>query len=376
MENKQDIAKEFNLQGEVIDVFKCGNGRINKTFKIETLDNDSKIHEYILQRINTKLFTDPDSLMNNIELVTEFVKKRTKETGSKMSVLSIVKTYDGKNYFKNYDGNCYRIYDYIKNSRSIDSCADNPELFYECGKIFGEFQNMLRDFDAKQLVEVIPNFHNTRKRYDDFTKAISSCVNLDRLEKAKDTISAYIYFAEEHKLPYDLCDQLEKGVLPLRVTHNDTKLNNVAFSKNSNTALAVLDLDTVMPGAVCYDFGDAIRFGCNTEDEESTDFEAIDFNKELFTQYVKGYLSATHDFLTEAEILSLPKGALTMTFECGMRFLTDYLNNDVYFGAKYEDNNLNRAINQLTYLNKLIQNERAMYGIIQEELTNIAELKK
>ena len=376
MENKLDIAKEFNLSGDVIDVFPCGNGRINKTFKIETIDANDKKHEYILQKINTNLFKDPDSLMRNIELVTEFVKKSALENGSAMDVLNIIKTYDGKNYFKDYYGNAYRVYDYIKNSRSIDSCADNPSLFCECGKIFGEFQNMLRNFDATQLTETIPNFHNTHKRFVAFVDAVNSCKDKDRLEKAQDAIYGYYSLAKKYNLANEICDQLKNGVLPLRVTHNDTKLNNVAFDKNSNRALAVLDLDTVMPGAVCYDFGDAIRFGCNTEDEESTDFEAIGFNEELFREYVKGYLSTAHEFLTEAEVASLPKGALTMTFECGMRFLTDYLEDDVYFGSKYEDNNLNRAINQLTYLNKLIEKESAMYNIIHEELAQINEYNK
>ena len=372
-DNKINLANSFNIIGQVISIEPCGNGRINKTFKIETIDNNNNKHEYILQRINTNLFTNPKLLMNNIELVTDFVKECATKDGSDMDVLNIVKTNNGENYLEDTAGNAYRVYDYIKNSKSVDSCADNPALFCECGRIFGEFQNMLRDFDASLLTETIPDFHNTQKRYNTFIEAIKNCKNIERFYKAKETIKTYMQLAEKHHLPTIITSKLRNGTLPLRVTHNDTKLNNVAFDRNSNRALAVLDLDTVMPGAVCYDFGDAIRFGCNTEDEESTDFDNIQFNENLFREYTKGYLSSAYNFLTDEEIESLHKGAMVMTFECGMRFLTDYLQDDVYFGAKYEDNNLNRAKNQVTYLQRLIEKEPTMLDIIHSELNDILE---
>ena len=403
-----EVANQFNLMGKVVSITACGSGRINKTFKVVTFDGP-KEYNYILQRINTALFTEPDKLMNNIALVTDFAQKYIDQQESKdralkkffsvtrpimsatsqyvymptdpeelsftwlmkkmmeepMEVLKIIKTKKGSNFY-NGKIDAYRIYEFVPNSITYDSCVGHPELFEDCGRIFGEFQSLLRDFDASQLYETLPNFHNTKIRYQKFLNAISMA-DQKRYRDAKETIKNFAFFGVNCNLNNVLVDQLENGDIPLRVTHNDTKLNNVAFSKQTGKAIAVLDLDTVMPGAVCYDFGDAIRFGCNTEEEESTNFKAIDFNKELFKSYVKGYLSKASGFLTEKEVDSLVDGAMVMTYEVGLRFLTDFLENDVYFGSKYYSNNLNRAKNQLALLTKMAENEKWMRNVVKAE---------
>lgn len=359
-----DVLKNFKIDGEVFSIVPCGSGRMNKTFKV-LVNGESGTSEYILQRINTDTFTNPERLMRNIELVTNFAK--THSTDNSVKVLNIVKTNNNKNFYKN-SGGAFRVYDFVPNSVTYNSCIENPSLFYESGKIFGAFQSLLRDFDASQLIETIPNFHNTKLRYEALQKAIEGA-SPERLRDAKEVIEFYKSFGETsgRNLNNLIVDQVENGLLPVRVTHNDTKLNNVAFDVSSNKAVAVLDLDTVMPGPVCYDFGDAIRFGCNSHDEESTDFKNIKFNCDLFKTYTQGYISQAHTFLTKPEVDSLVDGALVMTYEVGLRFLTDFLNNDTYFGANYYDNNLNRSINQLALLTDMCKHEQEMHEIVDDE---------
>lgn len=357
MENLKEILQDFNIEGKVLKIAPCGNGRINRTFKVTT-QTINGIREYIFQRINTNLFTNPTELMENIENVTSHISNKSPNS----QVLNIIPTKNGS-LFLEENGECFRVYDYIPNSISIDNPQEYPIAFYECGKIFGEFQTQLSDFNATTLHETLPNFHNTVQRYNKFLTAFKE----DKFNRAKNCqkqIDFCITMAEKYNLANVIINQLENGSLPLRVTHNDTKLNNVAFDINSQKALAVLDLDTVMPGALCYDFGDAIRFGCNTENEESTDYSKIKFNSELFKLYTQGYLEIAKDFITENELNSLVDGCLVMTYEVGMRFLTDYLEGDPYFGAKYEENNLNRAKNQFTHLYNMITQKNEMQKII------------
>ena len=360
-----EILNKFKLNGKIVKIEPCGNGRINKTFKVTThnVNNDTD-YKYILQRINTDLFTKPKELMKNIENVTSFIEKN-KSKSSKMQVIKIIKNNNGANYIETPDG-CFRVYEYIENSVSHDSCIGNPRLFEDCGRIFGEFQSILDKFDASNLYETIPNFHNTKLRYETFLKAIASA-DAKRLKDAKTYIVELRHYGETLGLASKIVDKLENHTLPLRVTHNDTKLNNVAFDRNTDEAIAVLDLDTIMPGAICYDYGDALRSGCNTENEESIDFKNINFNKELFESFTSGYLKSASNFLTKEEVDSLIDGAMVITFELSLRFLTDFLQNDIYFGAKQYDSNLNRAINQLSLLNKMKENEDYMKNFVSSE---------
>ena len=359
-----NIFKNFNVSGNVTDISPCGSGRVNKTFKVCVLDKEHK-SEYILQRINTKAFLNPEGLMKNIELVTDFAKSNSSDETVK--VLNIIKTKQGKNFMSNREG-AFRVYDFVPNSITYDSCSGNPNLFFECGKIFGSFQNMLRDFDSSQLVETIPNFHNTLKRYEALQEAIRQAP-ADRLKDAQPIIRFFQHFGSQdgRNLNNVILNRVESGELPLRVTHNDTKINNVAFDKTTGKALAVLDLDTVMPGPVCYDFGDAIRFGCNSHNEESTDFANIRFNFDLFKEFTTGYMQEASKFLTRPEVDSLVDGAFVMTYELGIRFLTDFLNEDKYFGANYYDNNLYRAINQLSLLTDMCKYEQEMHEVVESQ---------
>ena len=363
MENLISVAKEFNIEGKVLSAAKCGNGRINRTFKITTQTINGP-REYILQVINTDLFTEPEKLMANISGVTNHIKNKSKNK----QVLNIVKTKNGEPFISK-DGLCFRVYDYIPGSISIENPKENPTAFYECGKIFADFQTDLSDFDANKLHETIPDFHNTQKRFEKFVKTVNEN-KFDRVKNAIPEIEFCVNMTSLYNLNDIILKQIEAKTLPLRVTHNDTKLNNVAFNKDGK-ALAVLDLDTVMPGALCYDFGDAIRFGCNSENEESTDFDKITFDKHLFSLYTKGYLEKAKDFITERELASLVDGCLVMTYEVGMRFLTDYLEGDVYFGSNYPENNLNRARNQFTHLKKIKNTSNEMNQIVYTTMQNL-----
>ncbi len=369
MENLKDILNQFKIEGKVVKVAPCGNGRINRTLKVTTNTINGK-KEYILQRINTNLFSDPNSLMQNIDLVTKHIRT----VAPQEQTLNIIETTLGNLYLSS-NGECFRVYDYIPHSISIDNPQEYPSAFYECGKIFGKFQKELSTFDAKKLTETLPNFHNTFDRYNKFINAVKED-KFNRVKNCINEIDFCITMAEKQKLATTILDRINNGTLPLRVTHNDTKLNNVAFNEYTNKALAVLDLDTVMPGALCYDFGDAIRFGCNTESEESTDFDKIKFNADLFRLYTQGYLEVAKDFITETELESLVDGCLVMTYEVGMRFLTDYLEGDTYFGAKYEDNNLNRAKNQFTHLQNMLYNKNLMQEIVFNTINNCLEQEK
>ena len=292
-------AENFSLEGEVTDIRPYGEGHINLTLLVTTTEK-----RYIMQKMNTRVFPDPDNLMRNICRVTEHLKKRGVET------LDVIPTKDGKAFLKGEE--CYRVYAFIENTVTYQQVTDK-RVFFNSGKAFGEFQNYLAEFDASLLTETIPHFHDTPKRFRDFLAALES----DKCGRAKEC-KREIDFLLSHKDTYaNVTEGLADGSLPLRVTHNDTKLNNILMDEKTNEARAVIDLDTIMPGSMLYDFGDSIRFGASTAAEDEKE-------KELF-----------------------PYGAYLMTVECGMRFLTDYLSGDTYFAIKYPEHNLVRCRTQL-----------------------------
>ena len=327
------IYSEYDLSGEIQNAIPFGNGRINTTYKLVMSTGTS----YILQMINNYVFKDIDGLMNNIEQVSEHIYKKT----NGLKTLKIIKTKNNKNYIK-HDENFYRIYENInskdnkKNNKKI-----NLKIIEQAGIGFGEFQNFLSDFDALKLVETIPNFHNTKLRLADFIVAYKNCKNQERKSNSQ---ILYNLILNRKNLASENLDKLKKGILLKRVTHNDPKLDNVVFDDDGNY-LAVIDLDTVMPGLVSDDFGDAVRFCCNDASEDETDFSKVLFNKSNFDAFCRGFLSVTKNSLTKNEIDSLATGCLQMTYELAIRFLTDYLNGDVYFkvSKKNSDENLTRA---------------------------------
>ncbi len=338
------IMGNFNTES----ISKYGNGHINDTY-LATSGN------YILQRINTGIFKNPDELMNNIEKVTAFLRDKIKSKGGDpdRETLTIVKTLDGKNYYK--DGNdCYRVYKFVEDSLTIEA-AETPEDMYKTGKGFGKFCADLDDFPAEILSETIVDFHNTPKRLENLKNAIAQN-KAGRAHTVKDEIDFVMQRADFTRIAVDA---IADGSIPLRVTHNDTKINNILFDKDTRDALCVIDLDTVMQGSSLYDFGDALRVGASTAAEDETDLSKVKFDVEMFKAFTKGYLEETAKILTKQEIELLPYAAKLLTFECGMRFLTDYLDGDTYFKIHREHHNLDRARTQfkLVYEMEKIQDE-------------------
>lgn len=336
-----------------------GNGHINDTMLAEPAGGP----KVILQKINTDIFRDPDGLMENIRLVTGWIRGRLGKEGqdAKRRVLKIVPTADGKLYFRCKDGGCYRAYEFIEDGVCLEQ-ADTAEEFRESGFAFGQFQGMLSDFPAEKLVETIPDFHNTRKRFLDFKQAVSE----NRAGRAA-SVAAETEFAFMRESITDVLeDKRKEGLLPLRVTHNDTKLNNVMLDAKTRKALCVLDLDTVMPGFSVNDFGDSIRFGASTAAEDERDISKVSCDLELFRCYLQGFLAGCGNRLTEEEIRLFPMGAKVMTYESGIRFLGDYLNGDTYFKIHCEDHNLVRARTQFKLVADMEKKWDEMARIVEE----------
>lgn len=313
-----------------------GNGHINKTYVTESRPR------LIVQQINTGIFKDPVSMMNNIVSVTEHLGRKLRAEGKDPDryTLTVVPAKDGSMY-KEIDGEFFRAYLFIEDSTCFDMVT--PDTLRLAGNAFGEFGKQLADFPAETLSEVIVNFHNTPSRYDDLLAAIEKDAAGRAAEDEKE-----IEFFKEYAIFYStVTDRLADGRLPLAVTHNDTKINNILFDAADGHPLAVIDLDTVMPGSRLYDFGDALRTGAATAAEDETDLSLVSFDKEKFAAFTEGYLAATGDAITEEEIDLLPESALLLTLECGMRFLTDDLNGDVYFRTHRPRHNLDRARNQI-----------------------------
>lgn len=323
------VVELFQIEGNVCKTEPYGAGHINKTLLVET---DKK--RYILQKMNTKVFPDPVNLMKNICGVTKHLKERGIET------LNVVPLKSGESFLHGED--CYRVYDFIEGTKTYQTASDK-EVFKNSGEAFGEFQNHLASFDASALTETIKRFHDTPKRFADFKDALEA----DVLGRAKEC-KAEIDFILEREHTYGVVtDDLKSGALPLRVTHNDTKLNNVLMDEKTGKARAVIDLDTVMPGSMLFDFGDSIRFGASTAAEDEKDLDKVHFDTELFKTYAEGYCKAVKESITPREAELLPYGAYLMTIECGMRFLADYLAGDTYFATKYDGHNLVRCRTQL-----------------------------
>lgn len=334
---------EFNL-GEVCSVFDVeidiepyGNGHINETYICDHMPR------YILQRINTGVFKNPYEVMENIEAVTVFLKKKIGENGGDVNreTMTVIKTRDGENLYKYDENNYFRMYSFIENSKTYET-VDNPIQMYHAGRAFGHFQMLLDDFPADKLHETIKRFHDTQERVKQLEDAIERNAS-GRL----DTVKQEIDFARRYsKYAAVIFDAINKNEVPLRVTHNDTKLNNVLFDIDTNEGICVIDLDTVMPGSLLYDFGDSLRFGASTGAEDEVDLSKIRFDLERFEQFAKGFLEETGKYMTPKEIELLPISALIMTYECGIRFLADHLNGDTYFKIHRENHNLDRCRTQ------------------------------
>ena len=359
----KQILSNFKYAGEPYSCESFGNGHINSTYKIEC-KSGNKITRYILQKINSNIFSDTDALTENIENVTEFLKEKITKRGGDVlrETLSLVPTVEGKNYYTDENGENWRSYICIEDTVCYDK-IENPKDFYNCGYAFGNFQNLLADFPAEKLHEVILNFHNTPIRYETFKKAVSA----DICGRAK-SVRKEIDFVNAHESDMSLLtDMLKKGEIPLRVTHNDTKLNNCMFDKNTGKTICVIDLDTVMPGLRAYDYGDSIRYGATTGAEDEIDLSKVNFSLELFKSYTEGFIKACGESMSYQEALSLPIGAKIMTLECGMRFLTDYLEGDTYFKTTRENHNLDRCRTQFKLVSDMEKQWDKMNDIVLRE---------
>ena len=357
----EKISSKFKVCGQYLSCEPYGEGHINQTFLLIT-KCEQRNFKYILQRINSNLFTNVEKLMNNIKLVTEFAREKIVERGGNpdRESLTVVDCIDGKPYY--FDGeNYFRVYLFIDDATAYQ-VVEKPEHFYQSAIAFGNFANLLAQFDASKLYEPLPNFHNTVKRFEALEKAIA-----ENKSGRKQEVLPEIEFALARKdLAGKIVSKLESGIIPLKVTHNDTKLNNVLIDNASDKAVAVIDLDTIMPGTICYDFGDSIRFGCNPAAEDEKDLSKVNFSISLFEEYVKGYVSSLKGTISKAEADHLALGAIMMTYECGIRFLTDHLDGDVYFRIKRENHNLDRARTQFKLVKDMEEQFEQMNAIVNK----------
>ena len=344
----KNITSAFVLEDNLTECVPYGSGHINDTYR---LTYGTGKH-YILQKMNKSIFTKPVELMENVSGVTAWLKKKIQENGGDVEreTLNLVMTKDGLPYYVDEDGEYWRVYLFIENATCYDMVKDEND-FYQSAVAFGHFQRLLADYPAETLHETIVNFHNT----------------VDRLNKFKTAVEKEIQFVlDRTELAHVLCDMQEQGKLPLRVTHNDTKLNNIMIDNATGKAICVIDLDTVMPGLSVNDFGDSIRFGASTGAEDEKDLTKVSCDLHLYEVYVKGFIEGCGGALTETELDMLPMGAILMTFECGMRFLTDYLEGDHYFKIHREGHNLDRSRTQFKLVKDMEEKLSRMKEIVNK----------
>ncbi len=356
------VCDKFGLQGQYLCFKTINYGHINSTYQVYFL-RDDEIKDYIVQRINTYVFKNPVEVMENIANITEYIRAKIKATGTtaKRLVLHYSTTEDGSYYFNDGKGGFWRCCRYIDDSMTFN-IVDSPFVIEQAGKAFGEFQMCLADYPIETLHITIPHFHNTVMRYKNFRKSVEKDV-AGRKAEVLDEIQEYLDF---EKIATKMYKMQKKGQLPLRVTHNDTKTNNVLFDRSTLHHLSVIDLDTVMPGLVGFDFGDAIRYAGNTASEDETDLSKVKLDLGKYEAFTKGFVSKLGNTLTKEEKNTLALGAIAMTVECGLRFLTDYLDGDKYFKTDYEKHNLDRARCQLALAKDMLAHFSEMKKIVRK----------
>lgn len=359
MSHVETLFPHFQFCGTPFFAERYGCGHINETYAVYCKSETQAPRRYILQRINTNVFRDPEGLMNNILAVTAYLREQITANGGdpRRETLTVIPTVDGGAFHREENGKCWRVYEFVENTVTYQS-VERPELFYEAARAFGRFQKLLANFPADTLCETIPHFHDTAKRFRDFEEAVQrdTCGRLAQ-------VLPEVEFIRARKADCSVVtDAIAKGEVPLRVTHNDTKLNNIMMDPETGAGVCIVDLDTIMPGSALYDFGDSIRFGASSAAEDEKNLDQVYMKPELFEAYTKGFLSETGDRLTDGEKRLLAFSAKLMTLECGMRFLADYLDGDVYFHTTYEGQNLDRARTQL----KLVADMEAKRALMEE----------
>lgn len=333
----------YDFGGQLVGAVRYGSGHINDTFVVHTQPGEDPCRRFILQRISSAAFKHPDEVMANIVGVTSFLGEKIMEAGGNPAreTMSVWATKSGENFYTDSEGGAWRVYPFVEDTICLQK-AETPELFAASARAFGKFQRMLKDYPADTLYETIPKFHDTEDRLAKLKAAVAA----DVMGRVKE-VGPELKFVQEREADCSVAlSALRDGRLPLRVTHNDTKLNNILIDRESGVGICVIDLDTVMPGLAINDFGDSIRFGANHSAEDERDLTKVNFDLELFDVYAAGFLEGAGGALTETELDYLPWGAKLMTLECGIRFLTDYLEGDHYFRIHREGQNLDRCRTQ------------------------------
>ena len=363
----EEVIANYPFEGELIHCTPFGSGHINDTYLLTYRISKQEKKRFILQKINTTAFKKPVELMENMINITAHLRKKIEESGGDpdRETLTPICANDGNPYYWDSRGYFWRAVLYITNSTSYDT-VEKPELFYESAVAFGRFQHLLSDYPAHTLHETIPGFHDTAARFEVFKQAVEEDV-MGRADSVRKEIQ---FVLDREDIAHCFGDLLARGEIPLRVTHNDTKLNNVMFDITTGKAICVVDLDTVMPGLAMNDFGDSIRFGASTAAEDERNLSKVWCDLDLFRLYAKGFLEGCGDKLTAKEIELLPMGAKVMTYECGMRFLTDYLQGDVYFKISREHHNLDRFRTHMKLVTDMETKWDQMNAIIAELTAN------
>ena len=340
----------FDFGAPVVGAIRFGQGHINDTFVVHTQPENLCCRRFILQRMSPAAFKRPDQLMENIISVTDYLGREIEKNGGDRSreALEVLRPKNGEPFFVDSEGGPWRLYPFVEHTICYQS-AETPALFAASGRAFGRFQKLLRDYPADTLYETIPNFHNTEDRLAKLKAAVES----DPLGRAAECQPEIRFMLDREADCSVALDAMREGKLPLRVTHNDTKLNNVLMDDKTGEGVCIIDLDTVMPGLSINDFGDSIRFGANHCAEDETDLTKVNLDLELFDAYTRAFLSEAGDALTGEEIAFLPWGAKLMTLECGIRFLTDYLSGDVYFKIHRPEHNLDRCRTQMALVESI-----------------------
>lgn len=356
---KEEAIANFRFSGQLISESSHGSGHINDTYLLVFEEPDKRQHKKILQRLNGRIFKKPVELMENIRNVTAYLREQIIEKGGdpERETLNLVLSLDGKPYYRDSEGEYWRVYQFITGASCYDQ-VKKPEDFYQSAFSFGNFQRMLADYPADTLYETIQGFHDTKARFAVLKKAVEE----DAFGRAESVRKEIDFAFSREDTAGVLGEMLEKKEMPLRVTHNDTKLNNILIDDITGKGICVIDLDTVMPGLAVNDFGDAIRFGASTAAEDETDLNKVHCDMELFELYTKGFIEGCGGSLTAKELEMLPMGAKVMTFECGIRFLTDYLEGDHYFKIHRDGQNLDRCRTQF----RLVEDMEKKWDIMNE----------
>lgn len=357
----RDICSNFLVYGDFLVAAPFGTGHINDTYQLTYDQGGIRLH-YTLQRINRNVFRNPGEVMDNIERITDHLlrKIRAKNLETKKRTLRLLRTGDGASFVTDASGDCWRAYVFVENARSYD-VLEQPRQAFEIARAFGEFQNDLVDLPGERLFETIPDFHNTPKRVETFEEAVRA----DRMGRAKDVSREIDFVLSRRDDAGRLLKLNAEGAIPERITHNDTKCNNILIDDQSGHGICVIDLDTVMPGLSLYDFGDIIRAGVNPAEEDETNLDKVEMRFDMYEAALEGFLSSADGFLTDAEREHLPFAGKLITFETGMRFLTDHLNGDVYFKIRHPGHNLERCRCQFKLVESLEKNMDRMKSLLR-----------